>query len=180
MPVTMIDTIGADAFNIPASAPKVAGYVTGAAGIIWTGQDWARFSGGKVKINQDPGSSPVANTNVLDVEPGAWSNEGAAQACRIRLAHGWRIHCYTASSNLTPLVNELLAAGIRSCNIWLANWALSEAQATEMVETRSGPWPLVAVQWASPTSNPDTIVPGSSLTLTQANCDLSVTADDWF
>jgi hypothetical protein len=179
MPVTMIDTIGADAFNIPASAPKVAGYVTGSAGIIWTDQDWARFSGGEVHINQDPDSSPL-NGNVLDVEPVAWTNEGAAQACKTRLAHGRGIHCYTASSNLTPLVNELLAVGITSCNIWLANWSLSEAEATHMVYTRSGPWPLVAVQWASPTSNPDTILPGSSLTLAQANCDLSVTADDWF
>lgn len=38
---------------------------------------------------------------------------------------------------------------------------------------------IVAVQWASPSSNPDTPLPRSSLTLRQANCDLSVTLDYW-
>ena len=38
---------------------------------------------------------------------------------------------------------------------------------------------IVAVQWASPSSNPDTPLPRSSLTLEQANCDLSVTLDYW-
>jgi hypothetical protein len=48
-----------------------------------------------------------------------------------------------------------------------------------MVVHRSGPWPVQAVQWAAPQSNPDTLIPGSSLTLADGNCDLSVTAPGW-
>ena len=36
-----------------------------------------------------------------------------------------------------------------------------------------------AVHWASPTSNPGTIVPGGTLTLAQAQVDLSVAEDAW-
>ena len=38
----------------------------------------------------------------------------------------------------------------------------------------------MAVQWASPTSNPNTIVPGGTQTLADANIDISVTIPSWF
>ena len=44
---------------------------------------------------------------------------------------------------------------------------------------QNGPFPVKAVQWASPSSNPGTLVPGTGLTLTQANCDLSVADKSW-
>jgi len=39
----MIDAISANVGNVPASTPKVGGYVTGTPDIKWTSRDWARF-----------------------------------------------------------------------------------------------------------------------------------------
>jgi hypothetical protein len=61
----------------------------------------------------------------------------------------------------------------------VADWSLSEAEAAKILTT-SGDYPVVAVQWASPTSNPNTLVPGSHLTLSEANVDLSITVASWF
>jgi hypothetical protein len=54
-----------------------------------------------------------------------------------------------------------------------------QAQADNLLGTRLHGHKVVAVQWASPSSNPNTPLPRSSLTLRQANCDLSVTLDYW-
>ena len=48
-----------------------------------------------------------------------------------------------------------------------------------MLGTRLDGHKIVAVQWASPSSNPDMPLPRSGLTLEQANCDLPVTPDYW-
>ena len=177
--VTMIDTIHGNVSSIPAGARKVAGYVTGGSDIQWTAEDWARFAAAaKVRVNQMPGSSPLLG-DVLDVEPGAWTNEEAAQACRERQQHGLEISLYSSQGNLTPLLNACIAVGVTSGNLWVANWDLSMAEATAVVAHRSGPWPVQAVQWASPQSNPDTLIPGSDLTLAESNCDLSVTTPGW-
>jgi hypothetical protein len=177
--ITMIDAIHSDVASIPAGAPKVAGYVTGSSDIQWTPEDWVRFATtAKVRINQMPGSDPLLG-DVLDVEPGAWTNDGAAQACRARQQHGLAINLYSSQDNLTPLLNACIAAGVTSGSLWVANYSLSEAEATAMVVQRSGPWPIQAVQWAAPQSNPDTVIPGSDVTLAKGNCDLSVTAPGW-
>jgi hypothetical protein len=67
----------------------------------------------------------------------------------------------------------------RHVRLWLADWSLSRAQADNLLGTRLHGHKVVAVQWASPSSNPNTPLPRSSLTLRQANCDLSVTLDYW-
>lgn len=177
--VTMIDATHGSVSSIPARAPKVAGYVTGTGGVEWTAGDWARFATtAKVRINQMPGTDPLLG-DVLDVEDGAWSNQGAAQACKERRQHGLAINLYSSQDNLTPLLNACIAAGVTSGNLWVANYSLSEAEATAMVVHRYGPWPIQAVQWAAPQSNPDTLIPGSNRTLAEGNCDLSVTAPAW-
>ncbi|MGP0047848.1 MAG: hypothetical protein ACLPZR_03225, partial [Solirubrobacteraceae bacterium] len=64
--------------------------------------------------------------------------------------------------------------------IWEADWNLSEAEATARLGTDLGNGAIIAsIQFASPTSNPDTVIPGTSITLAQANADLSVTLDAW-
>lgn len=177
--VTMIDATHGSVSSIPARAPKVAGYVTGTGGVEWTAGDWARFATtAKVRINQMPGTDPLLG-DVLDVEDGAWSNQGAAQACKERRQHGLAINLYSSQDNLTPLLNACIAAGVTSGNLWVANYSLSEAEATAMVVHRYGPWPIQAVQWAAPQSNPDTLIPGSNRTLAEGNCDLSVNAPAW-
>lgn len=177
--VTMIDAIHGDVSSIPAGSQKVAGYVTGSSDIEWTAKDWARFATtAKVRINQMPGSDPLLG-DLLDVEPGAWTNQEAAQACKERQQHGLEINLYSSQDNLTPLLNACIEVGVTSGNLWVANYSLSMAEATAMVVHRYGPWPVQAVQWAAPQSNPDTLIPGSDRTLAEGNCDLSVTAPGW-
>ena len=184
MPVTMIDTIGADAFNIPASAPKVAGYVTGSAEIEWTTADWARFpKAGKVRINQRATADPNPKVgDVYDVEAGALTVPAAVTAAKARKAIGWTTAVYVSDSGVDDLVTALGEARLTNSGVelWVANWALNHAEATALIGTYVRGFKIVAVQWASPTSNPDTIVPGSKLTLAQANADLSVTLASWF
>jgi hypothetical protein len=159
--VTMFDTIHEFASIIPADAPKVAGYVTGSPGVRWTAEDWVRFSGVKVGINQMPGSDPLLG-DVFDVEPGAWTPAKAVQASRERWARGLDVTLYCSQTDATELVNACMEAGVTSGNLWVANWFLSEAEATDMVVHRHRPWPIQAVQWAG-----------------EAPYSLSVTAPGW-
>lgn len=155
--VTMVDTIHANVHNIPQSTVKVAGYDTGTRDIAWTTEDWARFADdktGKVQINQSP-SAPPLDGNVIDSEPGAWSIDQAVAGCETRRKAGRYSTVYVNASDQAAMEAALRTQGFND-------------------------FPVVAVQWASPSSNPDTNLPGSSLTLSQANCDLSVACADWF
>jgi hypothetical protein len=86
---------------------------------------------------------------------------------------------YVATSNQSSLTSALKAAGHIKVDLWVADWSLSEAEAADLL-TISGDYPVVAVQWASPASNPNTVVPGSTKTLAEANVDLSITVASWF
>lgn len=178
----MIDTIHDDAGNIPVNTPKVAGYVTGTADIRWTNADWDRFPhSGKVRINQN-GSTDVSEASVGDVadyEPGAFTEAQVLEWVKLRKHSHLACAVYVAASNRASLTSALRAAGHTGVDLWVANWSLSEAEAADMLTT-SGDYPVVAVQWASPASNPNTLVPGSSRTLAEANVDLSITVASWF
>lgn len=134
----------------------VAGYTTGTGGIPWTVDDWAAHPGA-IRIDQDPvGRDSTAD--VFDVERGAGTN-GAAPGWYRRaldsfyrnLRPGQRRPCfYTSMSNVTPLVNALIAGGVTSGpRLWIANWSLSEAQARNLIANASGPFPIVGVQYAN-------------------------------
>jgi hypothetical protein len=178
----MIDTIHADVSNIPVSTPKVAGYVTGTPEIQWTTADWDRFPrSGKVRINQD-GSTDVSEAGIADVadyEPGAFTEAQVLEWVKLRKHSHLACAVYVAASNRASLTSALREAGHTGVDLWIADWSLSEAEAVRLLST-SGAYPVVAVQWASPASNPNTTVPGSAKTLAEANVDLSITVASWF
>ena len=177
--VDMVDAIHASCRNIPTSTKKVGGYVTGSPDIQWTAADWAHFSNsGLVHINQIPGNPLLGN--VLDMEAGAWTLATAIPALLARKAAGRQLALYFSSGNLTAVYNALDAVALHRdvVSLWVANWSLSRAQAVSLVGT--GRYPIRAVQWASPSSNPGTLLPGTSQTLKSANCDLSVADASWF
>jgi hypothetical protein len=178
----MIDTIHADVGNIPVNTPKVAGYSTGTPDIRWTAADWDRFPrSGKVRINQD-GSTDVSEAsiaNVADFEVGAFTEAQVVEWVKLRKHSHIASAIYVAASNRASLTSALREAGLTGVDLWVADWSLSEAEAAKMLTT-SGDYPVVAVQWASPASNPDTLVPGSAKTLAEANVDLSITVASWF
>lgn len=186
MPGTlMIDAIHDSVGNIPVSTPRVAGYVTGTADIQWTAHDWDRFpKSGRAPIDQSPGLAAYASNDAMiaDIEPLAGTVAAYVQACKERVRAGHPLCFYCSQSIVAQVSAALVHAEIPlgNCWVWIANWNLSQAEADAVLGTTVAGVRVVAVQWASPTSNPRTLVPGSSLTLAEANVDLSVTRPTWF
>jgi hypothetical protein len=185
MGTLMIDAISANVGNVPASTPKVGGYVTGTPDIKWTAQDWARFpKAGTVRIDQSPGLSAYATNegSVADIEALAGTVSSFVTASEARMRLGRLLWCYVTESTLNEVAAALKDAGIPldKCGAWLADWNMSEAEADAALGTSMAGIRLVAVQWASPTSNPGTLVPGSRQTLSEAQVDLSTTIPGWF
>ena len=179
--VTMIDTIHDDAIHIPETCLKVAGYVTGTFDIQWTDTDWERFShSGHVRINQSGINGLLGD--VLDAETGGWTINSAVTAARERRAASRDVATYIQASRVTLLTDALNSARIRDTSLWVANWNLSRTAAIELLGAKVNGHTIVAVQYASPTSDPLMQVPGASfaLTLVAANVDLSVTMPGWF
>lgn len=179
--IVMIDATHADVTNIPQGTRKVAGYVTGTADIRWTPADWHRFpNAGHVRIDQH--GDPSLHAAIVDCEALAATPRVAAQCIQARLAAGHSRGGVYASQDTVPAVAAALKAvsvSAAQVDLWLANWNLSRAEATALLRTNMSGLTIQAVQWASPTSNPTTRVPGSTLTLREANVDLSVTVNGW-
>jgi len=184
----MIDAIRVNAHNIPSGTPKVAGYVTGTGVVPWTAAQWDLFPrSAKVRIDQSPSLAVFAagHADVADVESLAGTVGSFVNAVRDRIAAGVRWSTiYGTDSTLAAAASELAAAGPHGwyyghVDCWLANWDLNEAEAAALIGQLVHGLTCRAVQWASPTSNPGTIVPGGKLNLTQAQVDLSVAEATW-
>jgi hypothetical protein len=181
----MIDATHDNVANVPAWVPKVAGYVTGTPGIAWTAQDWGCFPyAGKLRIDQSPALASYASNaaSVADIESGAGTVPAFVEACANRLQLGLLLWVYCAQDTVAQVAAALTSASIplTACGLWLANWNLSQAGAEGVLGTTVDGIQVVAVQWASPSSNPNTAVPNSTMTLAEANLDLSVTQPGWF
>lgn len=154
----MGDSTGTDCRVLAGSSlRKVAGYITGGGGIAWSPNDFATFprrTFSVVTIDQQPDFT-WRGGNVKDLEQGAGTPLQGAQWAREAIQHGLVPTLYMSEAWVGP-VNEALA-----------RLGLPQGQ-------------IVAYQWASPSSNPHTILPGTNLTLKEANVDLSVTAPLWY
>ena len=150
--VTVCDAIHANIGHLPKG--QAAGYSTGSGDVPWTAADWKAHAGA-VRIDQDPAASdPTAD--ILDVESGAatiadvapWA-EAAAAAYATGKRPGQRHPAiYMSLSNVTPVANALVAAGITSGpGLWVANWNLTAAEATALVVSGGGPFPIIGVQY---------------------------------
>jgi hypothetical protein len=155
MPITVAhDATHANIAHLPAG--QVCGYTTGTADIRWTAHDWTAHPHA-VRIDQDAAASDLT-ADVLDVERGAAANSEAAHWYTMALRSytagtrpGQRHPAiYTSASNVTPLVNALIAGGVKSGpGLWVANWNLSDPQAAAAVAAASGPYPVIGVQFSS-------------------------------
>jgi hypothetical protein len=151
--VVVHDGIHANAGHLPPG--QAAGYTTGSPAIAWTAADWNGHPDA-VRICQDNGSDHTAD--VLDVERYAAANgdapgwyKAALASYRAAARPGQRAPAvYTSASNVSGLVNNLIAGGVTSgCGLWVANWNLTDALASAAVVTAAGPFPVIGVQWAS-------------------------------
>jgi hypothetical protein len=155
MGITVVrDAIGVNVSHLPRG--QVAGYTTGSGGVPWSAAQFAAHPGA-VRIDQDPPASDV-HADVLDVESGAATNAVAARWYRAASASfdagtrpGQRSPAiYTSAGNLTALVNALTGSGVHSGpGLWVANWSLTPADATNMIEAAGGPFPVIGVQFTS-------------------------------
>ena len=138
-------------------AGQAAGYSTGSGTHIrWTAADWAAHPGA-VRIDQDPAASdPTAD--VLDVETGAaspgdcpgWVRRALADYARAARPGQRRPAIYMSRSKVTPVVNALIAGGVKSgAGLWIADWDGNRTRAADEVEAASGPFPVIAVQYAN-------------------------------
>lgn len=168
--------------------PWVAEYVSGTTDIEATAQDWDIVPAGikRVRIWQGYGPDPAIDAfDEIDIERGAVTPQRAAAMVKKRVDGGitWT-NLYASIDNLAATAKAIQAYGH---DVWnghvtcrLADWNLNRAEATAKVGTYVAGMTCIGVQWASPTSNPNTILPGpSGLTLRQANVDLSVVDARW-
>jgi hypothetical protein len=182
----MLDTVGTSAANIPGATKYVGGYITGSGAVPWSAGDWALFPNArKVRIYQNPGQGMALEAwDVIDLENGAFTVAEAVAETKRRVDAGitWT-YIYATRSNLAAFTAALKAEGTHYWNghvmYWLADWNLNEAEAAALIGTFVEGATCIGVQWASPTSNPNTVVPGGSHTLAQANVDISVVDANW-
>lgn len=182
-----IDATAVNAHAIPLNALAVAGYDTGGPLIAWPTPRWESFPlASKLHIDQSPdltefkpGRSHAARVSDLaDIEPFAATIESFIEAAKAREAAGLQSPAYISFAELPQLTFAVRAAGLlASVRYAVADWSWSAAEAQDQLEQHPS-W--VLAQFASPTSNPGTLLPGTGVALREAQCDLSVKRADWF
>lgn len=133
---------------------QYAGYSTGSLDVRWTAEDWAAHPGA-LRIDQDAAASD-GTADYLDVERGAATNLEAAGWYRralvsyraaTRPGQRWP-GIYTSLSNVTPLVNALIAGGVTSGpKLIIARWdLLATLEDVLAIIGGGGPFPVVGYQ----------------------------------
>ncbi len=170
--------------KIPATPAMqlIALYATGTVGIEATAADVAKYRAagtGVVLIDQTPGLKVFAAglADVADVEFLAGTHASAAAAVLARQAHGWQSTLYCSKNALAGLQAALLPGTDRSKVLYGVadyNWSRAESEALLGANPH---WAYC--QYGDPKSNPHTLVPGTSVTLAQANADIDVGKASW-
>jgi hypothetical protein len=164
----------------------VAAYLTGTGVVPWSAAEiQARRAAGEgvVGIDQTPGGQLFAQdgtfdgvrASIYDVEAGAGTPASAAAACRSRVALGVKQHTLYVSLDSLPALRAAVA-GIPGVVYGVANYAWSLAEAEAYIAANPD---VVYVQYGDPQTNPNTDVPGTSVTLAQANADIDVARASW-
>lgn len=174
-----IDTIDANVDKVPLGTPVIWCYITGTTSrpeIEWEPDDIALFSRSQVyKVDQGYGDQADEARwfacHEFDLEAGAWTIPRLVDAIRGRNGRKWSSRVYASVEPFTLFTGALRAAQVSMRSLYWreANWSLSEEEARGQLGGIK-----YAVQWASPSSNPDTMIPGTHLTLAEAGADLNV------
>lgn len=150
-------------------------YITGSDGIAWTPEEIDHFRRRGVRVyleNQGYGQGPSSalDGDEFDYETGAWNLPGLLKVVSARRLVSWSTRIYCTWTNYRTVKEALAQAGIhKSVFFRIADWNLDEHAADLILHGD-----VYAGQWASPTSNPATLVPGTGMTLAEAGADLSV------
>jgi hypothetical protein len=183
--VGFVDVMGSNAHLVPAvpGLTFILLYATGSDGIEATAAEIARFKDAGIGVgmlDQTASLSVFAAglADVADVEPLAGTIDAVVAAVLKRQAHGWQSTIYVSQSNLEALTDALIAAKIDLGLVWfgVANYDYSEVTAEAALAANES-WAYV--QFGSPGTNGDTKVPGTDVTLAQAQCDIDVGKVEW-
>lgn len=152
--VAAVDVTSSNYDHAPAGLLKCL-YVTGSPDIVSTPAQRAA-NPDAVLIDQTPVSGVWdATADVDDYESGAVSLSELSLRAKARMMSfkmgtrpGQREPAvYASRSNLTPVVNSLIAGGVTSgVGLWVAHLE-PEASAIQEVTTASGPFPIIGIQW---------------------------------
>lgn len=174
-----IDTIDANVDKVPLGTPVIWCYITGTTSrpeIEWEPDDIALFSRSQVyKVDQGYGDqsapSRVTDAHEYDLEAQAWTPAALVPVIAARNARRWSTRVYASLDPFLALQDELRRAQVSMRSLYWrkADWTLDEAQARGQLAGG-----IYAIQWASPSSNPTTMIPGTELTLSTAGADLNV------
>lgn len=146
------DSVNPDA--IPANV-LAAGYDTG-SGIAWGTAGFAAHTKPypAIHIDQDPNASdPLAD--ILDVEAQAatvpeivgWVTRArAAFKANTRPGQRWPA-IYLSTGNLSQSVSDLQSAGLTDVPFWVAKPGIGEPVAISEVQTATGPYPAIGIQY---------------------------------
>jgi hypothetical protein len=182
--VPFVDVTGVNSDNVPAVASLgvIALYATGTDGIEATAAEIARFKDagvGIILIDQSPSLSVFAAglADVADVEPGAGTTETAVSAILSRQANGLQSTIYLSYSNLDSMISALPSDVDQALVLYgVADWNWSQAQSEELLAANPS-WAYC--QYGTPATNPDTLVPGTNVTLSEAQCDIDIAQSSW-
>lgn len=172
------DTIGGDADKLPASVRKVLAYATGGSPIQWTqaqAEAIERRGGRVIWVDQSDGTVTRLG-DIDDVEDGAKTLAHAIAKSIARKRIGWHSCVYLSLSRLAAARQEVAANGLEGWVTFdVADWGITRDEA---IGRLGGD--IACVQYASPTDQGGLTIPGSNLTLKEANADLSVSLASWF
>ena len=174
-----IDTIDAQVPWVPLGTPVIWYYVTGTTQnpeIEWEPEDAARFPHSQLyRIDQGFGDQASRlrwfACDEFDLEAQAWTVPALIPAIRARNEVQWSTRVYAGADLWFSLLAGLAQAGVSARSLYWreANWNPDEATARRLLSAVRYAW-----QWASPSSNPDTFIPGTDVTLQQSGADLNV------
>lgn len=179
------DSMGVSSRELPANPScyrLVALYATGTDGIEATSSEILRFTSagvGVVLIDQTPSLSVWAAglADVADVENGAGTQVQVISGAKARQARGWESTVYATLASADSMTPALKSAGVNMSKLYwgIADWNWSQAQAAAQLAANPT-WAFV--QWASPQSNPLTVVAGTGgRDLQVTNADLDVASE---
>lgn len=150
--VTGYDVTSANYLHRPATG-QPAFYVTGTPDIAATPAMMAAYPGA-ITINQS-GSDLMTVADFYDVETGALTPAEVpgeiANARQARLHGNGRRNpgVYVNQSNITAVANALSSAKLVNVPLWVANYNLTLDEAISLLQTSSGPYPIVGYQYAN-------------------------------
>lgn len=183
---TMIDSTGESLPGLLAalgsnSPDTFATYVTGSGIVPATSSDLSELAAraGLFTYDQTPELETfgVGGADGADIEAQAGTFVNVVTQTVKREARGWYSWWYFSSDSLDQARQLATSNGFKRVQYIVANWALSQSEAVAFMEANSD---VSAVQWASPSSNPNTICPGTNRTLGELGVDLNVTRPGWF